>query len=79
MAQLAYNNKTLKSTEQTPFYANYRQHLHLFKRVFPTKKTEKAIATANKLKKTHEDIKANLENAQRRSISYINKKQKTAP
>jgi hypothetical protein len=79
MAQLAYNNKTSESTGQTPFYANHGRHPHLFERVFPTKKTEKAMATANELKKTHEKMKTNLENAQRRSISHVNKKRKTAP
>jgi hypothetical protein len=63
MAQLAYNNKILESTKQTLFYANHRQHLHLFKRVFSTKKTEKAMTTATELKKTHENIKTNLKNA----------------
>jgi hypothetical protein len=79
MAQLAYNNKTSESTGQTPFYANHGRHPHLFERVFPTRKTEKAMATANELKKIHENMKANIENAQRRSISYVNKKRKTAP
>jgi hypothetical protein len=63
IAQLAYNNKTLEAIEQTLFYANYRQHLHLFKRVFLTKKIEKAIAIATELKKTHKNIKTNLNNA----------------
>jgi hypothetical protein len=63
MAQLAYNNKTLESTRQTLFYINHRRHLHLFKRVFLTKKIEKAIITATELKETHKNMKANLENA----------------
>ena len=79
MAQMAYNNKLSESTGQTPFYANHGRHPNLFTRTFPTQKTEAAIATADKLKTVHELLKATLEKAQRQSISYVNKKRKTAP
>jgi hypothetical protein len=62
---MAYNNKLLESTGQTPFYANYGRHLNLFTRTFPSQKTEAAITTADKLKKVHESLKATLEKAQR--------------
>jgi transposase InsO family protein len=79
MAQMAYNNKLSESTGQTPFYANHGRHPNLFTRTFPSQKTEAAIATADELKTVHESLKATLEKAQRQSISYVNKKRKTAP
>ena len=79
MAQLAYNNKISESTKQTPFYANHGRHPNLFTRTLPSLKTEAAIATAEELKKTHEEIRESLEKAQRQSISYVNKKRKMAP
>ena len=57
---MAYNNKTLEATGKTPFYANYRQHLNLFTRTYPSLKTEAAIATAKQLKKIHEELQESL-------------------
>jgi transposase InsO family protein len=79
MAQLAYNNKKSESTGQTPFYANHGRNPHLFERTFPTRKTQKAVATANELKQTHEQLRSNIELAQQKTISYVNKRRKTAP
>ena len=62
------------------YYANYGRHPHLFDQVLPAPvQAEAAIDTAERLKKTHEDLKENLEKAQRQSISYANRKRKTAP
>jgi hypothetical protein len=48
IAQLAYNNKVLELIGKTLFFANYRQHLNLFKRTLLELKVEKALAyTAN--------------------------------
>ena len=63
MAQIAYNNKLLESTGQTPFYANHRRHPNLFTRTFPSLKTEAAIATADELKEVHESLKKVLKKA----------------
>jgi hypothetical protein len=63
MARIAYNNKLLESTGQTLFYANYRRHLNLFTRTFPSIKAEAATATAKELKKTHEFLRVSLEKA----------------
>ena len=79
MAQMAYNNKISESTGKTPFYANHGRHPNLFTRTLPSLKTEAAIATAEELKKTHEEIRGSLEKAQRQSISYVNQKRKMAP
>lgn len=79
MAQMAYNNKTSESTGQTPFYANHGRHPNLFTRTLPSIKTEAATATAEELKKTHEELRESLEKAQRQSISYVNQKRKMAP
>ena len=76
---MAYNNKTSESTGKTPFYANHGRHPNLFTRTYPSQKTEAAIATAGELKKIHKKLREALENAQRQSISYVNKKQKMAP
>jgi hypothetical protein len=79
MAQMAHNNMLSESTGQTPFYANHGRHPNLFTRTFPSLKTEAAIATADEMKKVQESLNATLEKAQRQSISYVNKKRKTAP
>ena len=79
MAQLAYNNKLSESTGQTPFYANHGKHPNLFTRTLPSRKTELAMKTAEELKDVHEQLRLNLETAQRKSISYVNKKRKMAP
>jgi hypothetical protein len=63
MAQMAYNNKLLESTGQTPFYANHGRHLNLFTRTLPSIKAEAAIATAEELKKTHEFLRISIEKA----------------
>src|SRR5688500_15525072 len=57
MAQLAYNNKLSEPTGVTPFYANHGKHPNLFTRMFPSQKTEQAIATADQLKKVHEQLR----------------------
>jgi len=79
MAQLAYNNKTSESTGHTPFYANHGKHPNLFTRTLPSQKTDAAMTTAGTLKRVHKQLRLNLEEAQRKSISYVNKKRKTAP
>jgi hypothetical protein len=79
MAQLAYNNKLLEATGTTPFFANHRQHPNLFTTSFPSIKAELAMITASKLKKVHEKAKENIKSAQRKAISYVNQKRKTAP
>jgi transposase InsO family protein len=79
MAQLAYNNKLSEATKQTPFYANHGRHPNLFTRTFPSQKTDAAMITAEELKKVHEQLRYHIKTAQRNSISYVNKKRKTAP
>jgi hypothetical protein len=79
MAQLAYNNKLNEATGQTPFFANHGKHPNLFTRTFPSLKTEAAVVTAEELKKIHEQLRSSIETAQRKSISYVNKKRKMAP
>lgn len=46
MAQLVYNNKLLKITGETLYFANYRRHLNLFKRTLLIIKTQKALENA---------------------------------
>jgi transposase InsO family protein len=79
MAQLVYNNKLSESTQTTPYYANHGKHPNLFERTFPTLKTEKALQTADEMKKTHKQLQQNLQRAQQNMISYANKKRKMAP
>jgi hypothetical protein len=79
MAQLAYNNKLSKATGKTPYFANHRQHPNLFTRTLPSPRAEAAMQTAEEMKKTHKEIEEQITKAQTRSISYVNKKRKTAP
>jgi hypothetical protein len=79
IAQIAYNNKALEATGQTPYFANYGKHPNLFKRTLPSLKAEAAIKSAEEIKKIHGEISSKLLHAQNQSISYINQKRKTAP
>jgi hypothetical protein len=47
--------------------------------MLPGPNAEAAIIIAEKLKKTHEEMQERIKKAQQQSISYINKKRKTAP
>ena len=77
---MAYNNKESATTGITPYYANHGKHPHLFDQVLPTAiNTEEATKTAEIMKETHEELRENLEKSQRQTISYVNKKRKTAP
>jgi hypothetical protein len=79
MAQLAYNNKLSESTKMTPFFANHGRNPNLFERTLPGPKAEAAMATAEELQEIHKLLRAYLEKAQQNSISYANRKRKTAP
>jgi hypothetical protein len=80
LAQLAYNNKTSEATGTSPYFANHGTHLNLFERTLPSfVKAEAAVKTAEEMKEVYETIQKKTLNAQRNSISYVNKKRKTAP
>jgi transposase InsO family protein len=79
MAQMAYNNKTSEATGQTPYFANHGRHPNLFERTLPSPKAEAAIKSAEEIKKIHADMSTKLLHAQDQSISYVNRKRKTAP
>jgi hypothetical protein len=57
MAQMVYNNKALEATGQTPYFANHRKYLNLFKRTLPSPKAEAAIKSAEEIKKIYEENK----------------------
>jgi transposase InsO family protein len=79
MAQIAYNNKQSEATGKTPYFANHGRHPNLFTRTLPSLKAEAAVQTAEEMKKTHEEMSKKIAQAQAQSISYVNKKRKTAP
>jgi hypothetical protein len=79
MAQLSYNNKLSEATGTTPYFANYGTHPHLFERTLPGPKAEAAIKNANEMKALHQQLRDKTQKAQDNSISYVNKKRKTAP
>ena len=80
MAQIAYNNKLSEATGTTPFFANHGQHPNLFTRSIDSNiQTESAIASVAALKDVHQKSLDNINKAQRRAISYVNQKRKTAP
>jgi transposase InsO family protein len=79
MAQMAYNNKLSEATGKTPYFANHGKHPNLFERTLPSPKAEAAIKTAEEMKNIHKEMSRKLLNAQSQSISYVNKKRKTAP
>jgi hypothetical protein len=60
IAQLAYNNKLLELTRKTPFFANYRQHLNLFKRTLLGPKAQAALTTATNLQEIYEEIRQKM-------------------
>jgi hypothetical protein len=53
IAQLLYNNKLLEVTGTTPYFANYRTHLNLFKHTLPRLKAEAIVKDADKIKALH--------------------------
>ena len=79
MAQLAYNNKLSEATGKTPYFANHGRHPNLFTRTLPSPKAEAAVQTAEEMKKIHKEMEERIQRAQTQSISYVNKKRKTAP
>jgi transposase InsO family protein len=79
MAQLSYNNKLSEATGQTPYFANHGKHPNLFERTLPSPKAEAAMKSAEEMKTIHEEMSKKILHAQTQSISYVNKKRKTAP
>jgi hypothetical protein len=60
MAQIAYNNKSLEATGKTPYFANYRKYLNLFKRTLPSLRAKAAIKSAEEIKKIYKEISKKL-------------------
>jgi transposase InsO family protein len=79
MAQLSYNNKLSEATGQTPYFANHGKHPNLFERTLPSPRAEAAMKSAEEMKTIHEEMSKKILHAQTQSISYVNKKRKTAP
>jgi hypothetical protein len=79
IAQIAYNNKQLEATGQTPYFANHRRNPNLFQQTLPSPKAKAAIKLAEEIKAIHKDISERTLHAQNQSILYVNKKRKTAP
>jgi transposase InsO family protein len=79
MAQMAYNDKKSEATGKTPYFANHGRNPNLFQRTLPSPRAEAAIKSAEEMKEVYETIHNNMLKAQRNSISYVNKKRKTAP
>jgi hypothetical protein len=76
---MAYNDKRSEATGQTPYFANHRRNPNLFQQTLPSPKAEAAIKSAEEIKAIHKDISEQTLHAQNQSISYVNKKRKTAP
>jgi hypothetical protein len=63
----------------TLYFANHRRHPNLFTKQFPSIKAEAAMVTAAEIKQIHKQAQENLKTAQKKTVSYINKKRKMAP
>jgi hypothetical protein len=60
MAELAYNNKKAESTSILLFYAYYRKHPNLFKRIFPSINAKAVRKTAEEIRKTYLEMQNQL-------------------
>jgi hypothetical protein len=76
---MAYNDKQSEATGQTPYFANHGRNPNLFQRTLPSPRAEAAIKSAEEIKTVYKDISERTLHAQNQSISYVNKKRKTAP
>jgi hypothetical protein len=76
---LSYNNKLSEAIGRTPYFANHGKHPNLFQRTLPSPRAEATIKTAEEMKTIHEEMSKKILHAQTQSISYVNKKRKTAP
>jgi hypothetical protein len=63
----------------TLYFMNYRRHPNLFTKQFPSIKVEAAMVTAAEIKQIYKQAWENLKTAQKKTVSYINKKRKIAP
>jgi hypothetical protein len=79
MAQITYNNKLSDATGKEPYFANHGKYPNISQRTLPSPKTEAAMESTEETKKIHEEMSAKLTHAKNQSISYVNKKRKTAP
>ena len=64
LAEFAYNNNTHASTQETPFYINYRHHPKIDMLPAWRRKSPAAEDFAKQMKKLHIIMKMNMEQAQ---------------
>ena len=79
LAEFAYNNAKHKSTQFSPFFANYGHHPRVTLQVPGDSLNPAAEDLVDRLKKVHESLKQNLTTAQENYKKFFDRRVKDAP
>ncbi|KAL1942197.1 hypothetical protein VTO73DRAFT_6261 [Trametes versicolor] len=79
LAEFAFNNAINLSTNQTPFYANYGFHPSFEPRLADPISMPGAADLATRLARLHDELRAELKNAQERQARNYNRRVSDAP
>ncbi len=79
LAEFAFNSSVNLSTNQSPFYANYGFHPSFEPRLAEPVSVPGAADLATRLRRIHDELRAELKHAQERQAHYYNQRVANAP
>ena len=79
MAEFAYNNAIQASSKQTPFFANYGYHPHFAVQPIVDAQVPAAENRATLLREVHNELKKNVEAAQKEQAKYYDRRHMEPP
>ena len=79
LGEFAFNNHENESTKQTPFFANFAYHPTFSPQLSERSTVPSAADLAQRLETLHEELRAELQDAQDRQSKYYNRKVLDAP